>query len=60
MREKKGSKRGIVYAYDVKQLWDREINVVRTAEPAYERFISQWQPRRAKAGCTDAAKEERR
>jgi hypothetical protein len=60
MREKKGGKHGIAYVYNVKQLWDREIKVARIAEPAYERFISQWQRRRAKARCKDAAKEERR
>jgi transposase len=57
---RKGGKRGIAYAYNVKELRDREIDVARTAESAYERFVSQWQPRRPKAECTDAAREERR
>lgn len=60
MPAQKGGKRGTAYTYNVKKLRDREVDVARTAESAYERFVSQWQPRRLKAGCTDAAKEERR
>jgi hypothetical protein len=57
---RKGGKRGIAYAYNLKELRDREIDVARTAEGAYERFVRQWQPPRPKAECTDAAREERR
>jgi hypothetical protein len=61
MPAKKGGKRGIAYVYNVKELRDREIDVARTAESAYERFVSHWQPRRPKkAGRTGAANEERR
>ena len=57
MPTKKGNKRGPAYAYNVKELRDREIDVARTAEAAYRRFVSQWQPRRPRR--TGAATEER-
>lgn len=57
---KKGNKRGPAYAYNVKELRDREIELARHAERAYERFVGHWQPRRPKPGRTGAAKEERR
>ncbi len=57
---KKGNKRGPAYAYNVKELRDREIDVARHAERVYEHFVSQWRPRRPKTGRTGAAKEERR
>jgi transposase len=60
MPAKKGNKRGPAYAYNVKNLRNREIEVVRQAERVYEHFVSQWQPRRPKVGRTSAAKEERR
>lgn len=60
MSARKGGKRGIAYVYNVKELRDREIDIARTAESIYERFVSHWQPRRATAGRTGAAKEERR
>jgi transposase len=56
---KKGNKRGAAYAYNVKQLRDREIDLARHAEHAYERFVQHWQPRR-RTGRTGAANEERR
>ena len=56
---KKGNKRGAAYAYNVKQLRDREIDLARHAEHAYERFVRHWQPRR-RTGRTGAANEERR
>jgi transposase len=55
---RKGSKPGPAYAYNIKALRDREIDLARHAEQAYERFVSQWQPRRAKRR-TGAANEER-
>jgi transposase len=55
---RKGSKPGAAYAYNIKELRDREIDLARHAEQAYERFVSQWQPRRGKRR-TDAANEER-
>ena len=60
MPARKGGKRGIAYVYNVKKLRDREIDIARTAESVYERFVSHWQPRRPTAGRTGAAKEERR
>ena len=36
----------VAYAYNVKELRDREIDVARHAEHAYEQFVSRWQPRR--------------
>jgi transposase len=58
--EKKGNKRGPAYAYNVKELRDREIEVARHAERAYERFVTGWQPRGPKTRRTGAAIEERR
>jgi transposase len=60
MPARKGNKRGPAYAYNVKELRDREIDVARRAEHAYEHFVSQWQPRRPRARRTGAAAEERR
>lgn len=57
---RKGSARGPAYAYNVKALRDREIDVARQAERLYEHAVSHWQPARPKAGRTGAAKEERR
>ncbi len=56
----KGNKRGAAYAYNVKELRDREIELARHAEQAYERFVSQWQRRGNPKQRTGAAKEERR
>jgi len=59
--EKKGNKRGPAYAYNVKELRDREIEVARHAERAYERFVTGWQPRVTRTTRrTGAAIEERR
>jgi transposase len=57
---RKGNARGSAYAYNVKDLRDREIEVARQAERAYEHAIGNWQPTRPKPGRTDAAKEARR
>jgi transposase len=57
---KKGNKRGAAYAYNVKQLRDREIDLARQAEHAYERFVQHWQLRRRTERRTGAANEERR
>src|SRR5512147_2187950 len=54
MPARKGGKRGIAYVYNVKELRDREIDIARTAESVYERFVSHWQPRRPTAGRTGA------
>jgi hypothetical protein len=59
MPAKKGNKRGPVYAYNVKELRERETEVARHAERAYEHFISEWANRRPAIRRTGAAKEER-
>ena len=56
----KGNKRGAAYAYNIKELRDREIDVARHAEHAYEQFVSRWQPRGPGKRRTGAANEERR
>ena len=57
---RKGNKRGAAYAYNLKELRDREIELARHAEQAYERFVSQWQRRGNSKRRTGAATEERR
>ena len=56
---RKGNKRGAAYAYNIKELRDREIELARHAEQAYERFVSRWQRRGNSARRTGAANEER-
>ncbi len=57
---RKGNQRGPSHAYHVKELRDREIEVARQAERAYEHAVKNWQPRGPAKGRTGAAKEERR
>jgi transposase len=57
---RKGNKRGAAYAYNINELRDREIELARHAEQAYERFVSRWQRRGNSARRTGAANEERR
>jgi len=57
---RKGNKRGAAYAYNIKELRDREIELARHAEQVYERFVSQWQRRGTTKQRTGAAGEERR
>jgi transposase len=57
---KKGNARGTAYAYNIKELRDREIDVARHAEHAYEQFVSRWQRRGPGKRRTGAANEERR
>jgi len=56
---RKGSKPGSAYAHNIKALRDREIELARHAEQAYERFVSQWQRRGKAKQRTGAASEER-
>ena len=49
--QKKGNRRGPTYAYNVKELRAREMNVARRAEAVYENFVGQWQPRGPKNGA---------
>jgi hypothetical protein len=60
MPAKKGNKRGPADAYNVKELRERETEVARQAERAYEHFVGRWQTGRPPARRTGAAKEERR
>ena len=57
---RKGNKRGPAYAYNVKELRDREIDIARHAEQAYEQFVRGWQRRAPTQRLTGAANEERR
>lgn len=58
--QRKGNKRGAAYAYNIKELRDREIELARHAEHAYERFVSRWQRRGNAKRRTGVASEERR
>ena len=55
---KKGNKRGPAYAYNVKELRDREIGVAEQAERAYEQFVAAMAAtgrRRRRTGAASAA-----
>jgi hypothetical protein len=41
---RKGNRRGDAYAYNVKELRNREIEVARHAQHAYEEFVRGWKP----------------
>lgn len=49
--QQKGSRRGPAYAYNIKALRDHEMLIAAQAEHSYERFVSQWKPRRPKTGA---------
>jgi transposase len=55
----KGNRRRSAYAYN-KELRDREIDVARQAEQAYEQFVRGWQRRGSAKQRTGAANEARR
>lgn len=57
---RKGNKPGSTYAYNVKELRNREIEIARHAEQAYETFIRSWERRGPAKRRTGAANEERR
>ena len=42
---KKGNRRGPAYAYNVKELRDREMEIARRAEAAYEQTVAHWTPK---------------
>jgi transposase len=54
---KKGNKRGPAYAYNVKELRDREKAVAEQAERAYEQLVAGWRdrPGRRRTGAASAA-----
>lgn len=60
-QRKRGNRRGAAHAHNVKQLRDREIDIARHAEQAYERFVRGWQRHRpAKRHKDSHGVEERR
>lgn len=54
---RKGNKRGVAYAYNVKELRDREKVVAEQAERAYEQLVAGWRdrPGRKRTGAANAA-----
>jgi transposase len=54
---KKGNKRGSTYAYNVKELRDREKAIAERAERAYEHLVASWRPKpgRKRTGAASAA-----
>ena len=54
---KKGNKRGAAYAYNVKELPDREKAIAEQAERAYEHLVASWRPKpgRKRTGAASAA-----
>jgi transposase len=54
---KKGNKRGPAYAYNVKELRDREKAVAEQAEHAYEQLVAGWRdrPGRRRMGAASTA-----
>jgi transposase len=50
---KKGNRRGPAYAYNVKELRNREVLVATQAERAYEHFVGQWRPRGPRKGVRE-------
>ena len=47
--QKKGNRRGPAYAYNVKELREREADLARQAERTYEQFVARWKTRPPKA-----------
>ncbi|UIJ32357.1 hypothetical protein LV780_18820 [Cereibacter azotoformans] len=56
--QKKGNRRGPAYAYNVKELREREADLARQAERSYEQFVARWktQPPRTPPGPQDSAR----
>ena len=53
---KKGNKRGAAYAYNVKELRDREKALAEQAERAYEQLVAGWRDRPGRrTGAASAA-----
>ena len=51
--QKKGSRRGPTYAYNIKELRDQERALAEQAERTYERFVERWKTRRPKNGVRE-------
>lgn len=45
LAQKKGNRRGPAYAYNVKELREREADLARRAERSYEQFVARWKSR---------------
>jgi transposase len=43
--QKKGNSRGPAYAYNVKELRNREMRVAEQAQKSYQHFVEAWRPR---------------
>jgi hypothetical protein len=58
--QKKGSKRGASYAYNVKDLRQQEARIAEHAEKSYEQFVAAWQTRPPKnsGGCAIASNRQ--
>jgi hypothetical protein len=56
--QNKGNRRGPTYAYNIKELRTREMNVARHVEAAYENFVRQWQPRGPKKRCASPSNRQ--
>ncbi|WP_420024397.1 hypothetical protein ACN9JG_16975 (plasmid) [Cereibacter azotoformans] len=56
--QKKGNRRGPAYAYNVKELREREADLARQAERSYEQFVVRWKtrPPRTPPGPQDSAR----
>ena len=54
---RKGNRRGAAYAYNVKELRDREKAVAEQAERAYEHLVASWRqkPGKRRTGAATAA-----
>jgi len=54
--QKKGSKRGPTFAYNVKELRRQEAQIAERAEKSYEHFVASWRPHPPKEdGCAGAS-----
>ena len=57
--QQKGNRRGPAYAYNIKALRNREIDLARQAERSYEHFVGNWRPRRPRDGARGRLKPAR-
>lgn len=51
--QKKGNRRGLAYAYNVKDLRHQELKLAEQAERTYERFVATWKSRPSKGGVRE-------
>src|SRR3954447_4100352 len=57
---REGNKRGAAYAYDVKELRDREKAIAEQAEGTYEHLVASWRqkPGKRRTGAATAAEPQ--